>query len=71
MHTDSLFTLKTDRAFLDRLRQAGRTPTTPHERLEQRISFVLGAVKSNVTRDEVREAILNQQGMTVGVAPEL
>lgn len=68
MHTDSLLTLKTDRAFLDRLHRAGRTPTTPHERLEQRVSFVLGIVKSNVTRDEVREAILNQQGMTIGAA---
>jgi len=66
MHTDGLLTLKTDGAFLERLRRAGRTPTTPHERLEQRVSFVLGAVKSNVTRDEVREAILNQQGMPRG-----
>lgn len=68
MHTDCLLTLKTDRAFLDRLHIASRTPTTPHERLEQRVSFVLGVVKSNVTRDEVREAILHQQGMTVGAA---
>ena len=64
MHADCLVTIKTDQAFLERLRRAGRTPTTPHERLEQRVSFVLGAVKSNVTRDEVRDAILNQQGMT-------
>jgi hypothetical protein len=66
---DSLLSLKTDQNLLDTVARAASRRMSVGEVLEQRVSFVYGSMddKSNVTRDQVRQLIIEQQG---GVADE-
>jgi hypothetical protein len=56
--------LKTDPNLLSALRGAAQHKQTAAEILEQRVSFVYGAVDSQngVTRDQIRKLILEQDG---------
>lgn len=56
--------LKTDPGLLSALQGASQRKQTAAEMLEQRISFVYGSVssKNGVTRDQVRQLILEQEG---------
>jgi hypothetical protein len=62
--------LKTDQHLLDKLQQVAAHRPSPHEILEQRVSFVYGSMKpsSGVTRERVRQVILEQDGGAVGAA---
>lgn len=61
---ESLLSLKTSQAVLESVQRAASRKLSPHEALEQRVSFVYGTMdsKSNVTREEVRKLIIEQQG---------
>jgi predicted transcriptional regulator len=67
----SLFSLKTSQAVLDSVQRAASRKMSPHEALEQRVSFVYGTMdaKSNVTREQVRQLIIEQQGGMADKAP--
>jgi len=61
---ESLVQLKTDREVLEAVQRAASRKMTPGEALEQRVSFVYGTMdsKSSVTRDQVRQLVIEQQG---------
>jgi hypothetical protein len=63
---ESLLSLKTSEKLLDAVRAASRRKMTSDEILEQRVSFVYGSMDaaSAVTRDRVRQMILDQEGAT-------
>jgi hypothetical protein len=66
--TDSLLTLKTRPELLEALRSVAAKPMSAVDLLEQRVSFVYGSIDaaSGVTRERVRQLILQQEGsMTV------
>ena len=67
---DSLLSLKTSPNLLQALRKAGSRPMSAKDLLEQRISFVYGSIdsKSGVTRDRIRQLILEQGGATQEVS---
>jgi hypothetical protein len=58
--------LKTDQSLLDRLKQAASSKQTTQEKLEQRVSFIFGSLdsKSEVTREKIRQLLIEQQGET-------
>ena len=60
--------LKTDRHLLAKLQQPATHKPSPKEILEQRVSFVFGSIKpaSGVTRERVRQVILEQDGGVIG-----
>jgi hypothetical protein len=64
--TDSLLTLKTRPDLLAALRAVATKPMTAGDLLEQRVSFVYGSIDaaSGVTRERVRQLILQQEGST-------
>jgi hypothetical protein len=67
---DSTFlALKTSPDLLRRLANAAHKPSAT-EILEQRVSFVFGSIKANsgVTRERVRQVILEQDGGVAGAA---
>lgn len=59
-----LLGLKTDPKLLSKLRQPSARKLSAAEILEQRVSFVFGSMKpdSEVTRERVRQIILEQDG---------
>ncbi len=61
---DSLLSLKTDQSLLDAVARAAARKMSVGDLLEQRVSFVYGSMDSgsNVTRDQVRKLIIEQQG---------
>lgn len=67
---ESLLSLKTDEQLLAAVRVAGNRRMTPDEMLEQRVSFVYGSMdaKSAVTRERVRQMLLDAQGNTTSTA---
>lgn len=56
---DKVAELKTDAGLLKSLREAGQRKPSAEEALEQRVSFVLGSLKSDstITREQVRRQI--------------
>lgn len=64
--TDSLLSLKTSPVLLEALRSVANKPMTARDLMEQRVSFVYGSIDaaSGVTRDRVRQLILEQEGST-------
>lgn len=62
--TDSLLSLKTSPALLEALKNAATKPMTARDLMEQRVSFVYGSIDaaSGVTRERVRQLILEQEG---------
>lgn len=66
MIIDSVLSLKTNPGLLDVLKKSLRTKLSPNDLLEQRVSFVFGSMKSQngVTKDRVRQMILEQVGDT-------
>jgi hypothetical protein len=56
--------LKTDETLLRRLRAAASAPLTAEEIDRQRVSFIVGTLKSTsgVTRDRVRDVLKKQEG---------
>jgi hypothetical protein len=61
-----LINLQTDSRLLKALEEASLKKLTHAEILAQRISFVFGSMKSDstVTRDRVKEVIVQQEGAT-------
>ncbi len=59
--------LKTDKSLLRTLKQASKHPLSPKEVREQRVSFIMGAVKadSGVTRARIKEVLAAQEGRKV------
>lgn len=68
--TDSLLSLKTNPKLLEALCSAATKPMTARDLMEQRVSFVYGSMDaaSGVTRDRVRQLILEQEGSTTVAA---
>lgn len=60
-----MLNLKTNTGLLDALKVATAKKTSSKELLEQRVSFVYGSLKSKsgVTRDQVRQVIVEQEGI--------
>lgn len=56
--------LKTEQALLDALRQASSHSPTAEELQQQRVSFIMGSLKSSssVTRDRVQKVLAEQEG---------
>jgi SpoU rRNA methylase family enzyme len=61
---DALLTIKSKQGLLDAVQRAASRTMSPEERLEQRVSFVFGSIDSTVTRDQVRDLLLEQEGTT-------
>ena len=61
---DMIEDLKTDPALIDRLRASAAKPLTKAQLQRQRVSFVYGNLPddSPVTRDQVAEKIISNQG---------
>lgn len=61
------FELKTSDVLLRALQGALAKKPTPREIMNQRVSFVFGSLdaKSNVTREQVRKIIEEQEGLPV------
>lgn len=59
--------LKTDPALLAALKRALALPQTPEQVEQQRLSFVMGSLKSTngITRSEVKEILAQQKGRKV------
>lgn len=57
--------LKTDQSLLDALSILASRPLTAEEIEQQRVSFIMGTVKSGVTRERVKEVIAEQAGKKV------
>lgn len=59
-----LLGLKTNEDLLNKLQQAATRKPSPNDILEQRVSFVFGSIKpsSGVTRERVRQVIIEQDG---------
>jgi hypothetical protein len=59
--------LKTDPKLLAALQRALGTPQTPEEIDQQRLSFVMGSLKSTnqITRAQVQEILAQQEGRKV------
>lgn len=57
--------LKTNGALLEALKNAASKKPSAKEVQEQRVSFVFGSLgsKSNVTREHVRQIIVEQEGL--------
>ncbi len=65
MALDMATSLKTDPSLLERIRRAAERQLTTSELVEQRVSFVFGSMggdKSGMTKDRVRQVILEQGG---------
>lgn len=64
---DAFLGLKTDQVLLDKLLSDARKPSHS-ELLEQRVSYVFGSMKPSigVTRERVRQVILEQDGGSAG-----
>jgi hypothetical protein len=61
--TLSMTTLKTKESTLRALRMASRRELTADELQRQRVSFIMGSLKSrNVTREKVEELLAKQEG---------
>lgn len=62
---DSLLSLKSSDKLLDAVRRAATRRLTSCEILEQRVSFAFGSMDSasSVTREHVRQLILEQEGV--------
>ena len=62
----SLLAIKTSPDLLSKLRNAPARKTSANDLLEQRVSFVFGSLAqdSGVTRDRVRQVLLEQAGGT-------
>ena len=56
--------LKTDPKLLDALKRALALPQSPEEIEQQRLSFIMGSLKSTneITRSEVQEILAQQEG---------
>ncbi|UGY00124.1 hypothetical protein [Bradyrhizobium quebecense] len=59
--------LKTDPELLAALKRALALPQTPEEVKQQRLSFIMGSLKSTneITRAEVQEILAQQEGRKV------
>jgi hypothetical protein len=66
---DSLLTLKTNQKLLSAVERAASRKMTSEELREQRVSFVYGSMdsSSSVTRDRVRQMLLDQEGAAVSL----
>jgi SpoU rRNA methylase family enzyme len=66
--SDTFLGLKTNATLLNKLQQAASHKPSPSEILEQRVSFAFSSMKpsSGVTRERVRQVILEQDGGAVG-----
>jgi hypothetical protein len=62
----SLFAIKTNADLLNKLRSAPARVASANDLLEQRVSFVFGSLArdSGVTRERVRQVLLEQVGGT-------
>jgi hypothetical protein len=60
----NFFSAKADRRLIQKLEHAAQQRQSPKEILEQSVSFVYGSIdkESNVTRDQVRKIIVEQEG---------
>lgn len=56
--------LKTEQSLLDALREASSHTPTAEELQRQRVSFIMGSLKtdSSVTRDRVQKVLAEQEG---------
>lgn len=61
---DEVLALKTDSSLLSALKAATSKRQTSDELLEQRVSFIFGSIKAGngVTREHIREVLVEQQG---------
>ncbi|CAN7432926.1 hypothetical protein [Polaromonas sp. LjRoot131] len=66
MIIDGVMSLKTSAVLLDALQRASVKKLSSKELLEQRVSFVFGSMSNHndVTKDRVRQVILEQVGGT-------
>ena len=68
MHIEKALSFKTDPKVLEAMQVASRKKLSADQVSEQRVSFVYGVMNINddvVTKDRVRQVILEQQGETV------
>lgn len=65
MIIDHAMSLKTDAGLLEVMRTTASKKLSSEEQLEQRVSYVYGLLhdSSNVTKEQVRRAILEQVGV--------
>jgi SpoU rRNA methylase family enzyme len=70
MLLDNVLTLKSNARILAAIKRAAEHKQSPQEVMEQRVSFVFGSMgrDSGVTKEQVRQAILNQAGSTAELA---
>ncbi len=61
---NDISSLKTDPTLLEALNQAASRKLTSKERLEQRVSFVVGAIgaDSGAIRDRIKQVIVESKG---------
>ena len=71
MVIDQAMSLKTNAGLLNVMKAMASRKLSAKEQLEQRVSYVFGLMhdSSNVTKEQVRKAILEQAGATDTVAP--
>lgn len=62
--SNNIASLKTDAKLLELLKNYSVTPMTRKEVLDQRVSFVLGSMKSSVTREHIQHIIERQEGVS-------
>lgn len=70
MVIDSMFSMKTNAGLLDSIKKISSMHMSSREIIEQRISFVYGSIdsKNGITREKVRQVILEQVGGTEAIA---
>lgn len=63
---DALLRLKTDSSLIEALEKASTEKPNAAELLEQRVSFVYGALDadSDMTRDAIKQILVEQEGRT-------
>jgi hypothetical protein len=69
MIIDSVLAMKTNANLKDAIRRVSSRKLSSQEVVEQRVSFVFGSMdaKNGVTKEHVRQVILNQSGASEAV----
>lgn len=69
MIIDSVLAMKTNANLLEAIRRVSTRKLSHEEIIEQRVSFVFGSMdaKNGITKEHVRQVILNQSGASEAV----